>query len=188
MDTTEACAPVLVRAGAWEDARGDAGQQRLGVWLRLLTGALALLLAGIPLIATLLWHERAAFPRAPREDAGDWRRPAGVASTRSDIGRDHCADAIVSRDGGLTIRRVAGDTQRFAVGGPGDQVVVGDWDCDGGATAGLYRPRSGWLYLFDDWPRAGRALTSLPGVATGIIDGVISTAAVGDCDWMQVHP
>jgi hypothetical protein len=33
--------------------------------------------------------------------------------------------------------------------------VLGDWDCDGTDTLGLYRPSTGEVYRFDTWPTSG---------------------------------
>jgi hypothetical protein len=48
--------------------------------------------------------------------------------------------------------RIDGDRQRIAIGEPGDQVVLGDWDCDGADTPGLYRTGGGDVQYFDAWP------------------------------------
>ena len=48
--------------------------------------------------------------------------------------------------------RIDGDRQRIAIGEPGDQLVLGDWDCDGADTPGLYRTRGGDVQYFDVWP------------------------------------
>jgi len=42
---------------------------------------------------------------------------------------------------------LAGDTTRFFYGAPGDLPFVGDWDCDGDETPGLYRQSDGFVYL-----------------------------------------
>ncbi|HET6665103.1 MAG TPA: serine/threonine-protein kinase, partial [Acidimicrobiales bacterium] len=52
----------------------------------------------------------------------------------------------------LTIR-IGGDRQRIAIGEPGDQLVLGDWDCDGVDTPGLYRAAVGDVQYFDAWPQ-----------------------------------
>ncbi|HSJ83612.1 MAG TPA: hypothetical protein VLA91_07310 [Acidimicrobiia bacterium] len=41
----------------------------------------------------------------------------------------------------------AGNTTRFLYGSPGDLPFVGDWDCDGDETPGLYRQSDGFVYL-----------------------------------------
>ena len=40
-----------------------------------------------------------------------------------------------------------GATTRFYYGNPGDLPMVGDWDCDGDETPGLYRQSDGFVYL-----------------------------------------
>ena len=40
-----------------------------------------------------------------------------------------------------------GSTTRFFYGNPGDLPMVGDWDCDGDETPGLYRQSDGFVYL-----------------------------------------
>lgn len=49
--------------------------------------------------------------------------------------------------------------ERFGVGQPGDEAVVGDWDCDGTATPGVVRPATGEVFLFDRWAEPGRPVT-----------------------------
>ena len=40
-----------------------------------------------------------------------------------------------------------GQTTSFSFGNPGDLPMVGDWDCDGDETPGLYRQADGFVYL-----------------------------------------
>ncbi len=40
-----------------------------------------------------------------------------------------------------------GDIASFFYGNPGDVPIVGDWDCDGVATPGMFRPSDGYVYL-----------------------------------------
>ena len=42
---------------------------------------------------------------------------------------------------------LAGNTTKFFYGSPGDLPFVGDWDCDGDETPGLYRQSDGFVYL-----------------------------------------
>ena len=42
---------------------------------------------------------------------------------------------------------LAGNTTHFFYGSPGDLPFVGDWDCDGDETPGLYRQSDGFVYL-----------------------------------------
>lgn len=49
---------------------------------------------------------------------------------------------------------------RYQVGSAGDLVVVGDWDCDGVATASLVRPGDGSVWTFATWAAAGEVVTA----------------------------
>ncbi len=49
-----------------------------------------------------------------------------------------------------------GDILSFFFGNPGDVPLAGDWDCDGIATPGMFRPADGFVYLRN---------SSTPGVA-----------------------
>ena len=42
---------------------------------------------------------------------------------------------------------VSGETTAFFYGNPGDAPMMGDWDCDGVDTPGLYRRSDGYVYL-----------------------------------------
>jgi hypothetical protein len=48
---------------------------------------------------------------------------------------------------------LAGDRKRIGLGEPGDQLILGDWDCDGADTPGLYKPAQGVVQYFDVWPQ-----------------------------------
>jgi hypothetical protein len=45
------------------------------------------------------------------------------------------------------LRTRAGDPASFYFGNPGDYPMVGDWDCNGTDTPGLYRQSDGYVYL-----------------------------------------
>lgn len=49
---------------------------------------------------------------------------------------------------------------RYQVGAAGDLVVVGDWDCDGIATASLVRPADGSVWTFPTWAAAGEVVVA----------------------------
>jgi hypothetical protein len=73
----------------------------------------------------------------------------------ADLDGDGCADGL-SVDGTV----VSGDGRRFQVGEEGDEVVVGDWDCDGSATPALLRPDEGEVFVFTRWARDGADVTA----------------------------
>lgn len=56
---------------------------------------------------------------------------------------------VVDEETGIWHLRDAstGDTTSFYFGDPGDKAFVGDWDCDGVDTPGLYRQSDGYVYL-----------------------------------------
>jgi hypothetical protein len=108
--------------------------------------------------------------------------PAPPPPPAADVDGDRCPDAPRYDDG----VRVAG-TARFGVGGAGDQVVVGRWDCPGPATVALLR-RDGEVFVFDGWAPAGGHVV---GREAGRVDGATSMRAVdvdGDgCDELAVE-
>lgn len=72
-----------------------------------------------------------------------------------DLDADGCPDAVWWSPVDATLHVMtdpsAGNADRFRLGSPGDELVVGDWDCDGTTTPGLYRPASGETFHFDVW-------------------------------------
>jgi eukaryotic-like serine/threonine-protein kinase len=84
----------------------------------------------------------------------------GAVELEGDPERDGCPTVAVYQPetvGGTELMvlsiRIDGDRQRIAIGEPGDQLVLGDWDCDGVDTPGLYRTGAGVVQYFDAWPR-----------------------------------
>ena len=45
------------------------------------------------------------------------------------------------------LRNSGGDVTSFFYGNPGDFPIIGDWDCDGDETPGMYRQSDGFVYL-----------------------------------------
>lgn len=50
--------------------------------------------------------------------------------------------------------RIVVDDRVYEVGLPGDQVVLGDWDCDASATPAVLRPDTGEVFVFGGWAGA----------------------------------
>jgi hypothetical protein len=48
--------------------------------------------------------------------------------------------------------------RRFQLGEPGDQLAMGDWDCDGRDTPALYRASTGEVFVFDAFADSGERL------------------------------
>ena len=102
--------------------------------------------------------ERAAGSPDPPGSAT--ARCPGPGSGLRDVDGDGCAERIR-----ITAGFVSVDGIRYPVGAPGDQVAVGDWDCDGIATVAIVQP-GGRVYLFEDWPQqaplVGTLVAELP--------------------------
>jgi hypothetical protein len=71
---------------------------------------------------------------------------------------------------------------RFSVGVPGDLVVVGDWRCDGYATAAVLRTGTGAVYEFSDWATDAELTAEL----VGRIPGAKSIEPPADCGAISV--
>ncbi|MGH9117376.1 MAG: hypothetical protein ACRD0A_05730, partial [Acidimicrobiales bacterium] len=69
---------------------------------------------------------------------------------------------------------IAVGNDRYQAGAPSDQVVIGDWDCDGVATVALLRSATGEVFVFNSWATARRELSVAP-VAT--VPGAVGAAA-----------
>lgn len=66
--------------------------------------------------------------------------------------------------------------RRWAVGDPGDVVVVGDWDCDGAPTPAILRPGDGGFYVFDRWAGASEVALAR---RIGRFPGAVSASPAG---------
>lgn len=79
------------------------------------------------------------------------RGPSDVTVLEADVDGDGCDDRVTIGGGRVQVT-TAEETAAFAVGEPTDQIVVGDWNCNGTATPVLYRPATGLVYHYDRWP------------------------------------
>jgi hypothetical protein len=84
----------------------------------------------------------------------DWFSPGPLTVTGVDppcpAGKK--CDSVAGVDGGgqwhvWRILAHGAPPSRFFFGNPGDAAFVGDWDCDGVSTPGLYRQSDGYVYL-----------------------------------------
>jgi hypothetical protein len=105
-------------------------------------------------------------PLASDDEGGDCHRnPSGVGGddaqqVEGDVDGDGCTvvgvyEQQVLADGSTTMVlsiELAGEPKRFGMGEPGDQLLLGDWDCDGVDTPGLYRVSRGEVQYFNVWP------------------------------------
>ena len=122
-------------------------------------------------------------------DADATRPPANptpcpsVGGPAADVDGDGCPEALT-----VSGATVDAGVARWTLGEAGDLVAVGDWDCDGEATAALLRPTSGDVFLFSTWAALDAPVTVTPtrrvGGATAIrVEPVgASDAAAGGAD------
>lgn len=80
------------------------------------------------------------------EAAPEVRCPEVRSPLQGDVDGDGCAEPASWSGGVLEVGH-----RRYRVGGAGDHVLLGDWDCDGRDSPALYRPPSGELLLFHGW-------------------------------------
>ena len=102
---------------------------------------------------------------------------------RPGVDGDGCDDPVEWRaaDAEVAYPGADGTVLRFRVGRPGDDLVLGDWDCDGTATAAVVRPETGETFVFDAWAADGETLVAAPGPT--LPDGTAATVAdEGGCD------
>lgn len=118
----------------------------------------------------------------------DITAPPGAAVVTGDFAGDGCQRDAVYADGVLIVALDGGRPRQLRLGRLGDQLLVGDWDCDSDDTPALYRPSTGTVLYFDDWPDRGGTLTSRAPIETGRIGGVaaIEPGAGPGCDTVAV--
>lgn len=98
-----------------------------------------------------------------------------------------CRSWVRSRSGILHVALSGAKPLRLRLGRRGDQVLLGDWDCNGTVTAALYARATGDLHEFDRWPEPGGTLRSTTTRATGIIGGTASVSVSDSgCDGVVV--
>lgn len=157
---------------------------------QLLSGTPSALLAGAlgVGVTALLWSavtpaggaptpaiEKVAVPQEA-DDCEDARSSADL-----DVDGDGCTERV-EIDGNLL--RVAGTTVR--AGRDGDQVVVASLDCTSTARVLLYRPTTGELFAFDDWPSDGRP-ASAQLLWTSANGGALRTTTRLGCRTAELH-
>ena len=123
---------------SWEDGTPDSYQVMpgTGVAVRNATATHAYQIAAQHTITVIITDEEGAFVR---QDA----IPIIVdgSSTLDTVGLVDPATGV------WRLRNVIGTVSTFYYGNPGDYPFVGDWDCNGSETPGLYRQSDGYVYL-----------------------------------------
>jgi hypothetical protein len=124
---------------------------------------------------------------APRADAAghDPAPPAvdatcaPVAPPSADGDGDGCPDAI-----GVTGSAIQVGAVRYRLGADGDDVTVGDWDCDGQATPALVRPSTGEVFVFSQWATVDAPVSLEP---TAVVAGAAGPVPAERCGPLRVR-
>lgn len=115
--------------------------------------------------------------------------PPGVALV-ADIDGGGCPSGARWHDGVLVVSGAGPGERlrRYALGAPGDVVALGDWDCDGRATPGTYRPATGVVTLYGSWPGEGPGLAPDTVRRTPAGGGAEIVAGPDGCDDLRPTP
>ena len=97
----------------------------------------------------LAWRNEAAHAGQSCHTTAQVAPPNGEL-IEADVDGDGCPNVIVRVGSVVTV-----GSDRFVIGHPGDELYIFDWDCDGDATPGVFRPASRRLAVFDSWPEPG---------------------------------
>ena len=102
-----------------------------------------------------------------------------TATGYRDTTGDGCAEQILFGEGFVAV-----DGAHYPVGEAGDQLAVGDWDCDGIATLALVQ-EAGRVYVFESWPDVVPLTGNL--VADLAPPLLLQDAPQGTCNQLVVH-
>jgi hypothetical protein len=81
------------------------------------------------------------------DPSGNWSTGPAVAAVTAPPSPPPTVGLVDTASGTWHLRNSIGVDTAFAYGNPGDFPMVGDWDCDGIDTPGLYRQADGFVYL-----------------------------------------
>jgi hypothetical protein len=87
-------------------------------------------------------------------------------------------------DGTLTIG--GSPSRRFVLGQSGDELLIGDWGCQGASTPAVYRPVTGQVFEWDRWATSGQPVAPATVLDTGIRYGVATVVTSGTTRCEQV--
>src|SRR5262249_10833916 len=112
--------------------------------------------------------------------------PPDPARPIADVDGDGCAEVVVVGSDGT----VSAGGHTFTVAAdPSDQVLVGDWDCDGRATMAVVRLPSGAVDAFAAWPRAadGPLVATRTTEVAGALAAEVAAGPAPGCAAIAVH-
>lgn len=148
--------------------------------------ALPLLAAAVILVVPVLRSPTDPGAEAPAGAVRDtgWGHPAGTGAAPSGQEPPAVPERVWPGEPvtveGTTVRRAG---VAWAAGGPGDVIVIGDWDCDEVPTPGVLRPSTGAFYVFDRWAPEG---TEVEARVAGRMPGAVGARPTG-CGSVVLH-
>ena len=87
------------------------------------------------------------YAATPANTWSTWWARIPIADVTAVIAPGSTVGLVDSSQGRWYLRNAAGEVISFFFGVPGDYPFMGDWDCDGVDTPGLYRQSDGFVYL-----------------------------------------
>lgn len=100
--------------------------------------------------------------------------------------RAHVDDACHAIEVGPGWVEVAG--RHLVVGRAADQLLVGDWDCDGDVTLAVVTAADGAVHVFDRWDLDGPVIAEVAAVLTEASHAEVISTGGGCDDLVVVHP
>ncbi len=137
-------------------------------------GVAAVVIGALALVGALIETNRATSAHDRAEDS-----PATL-HTPTDTLEAHGVD-FDAESGVVT---VLGSGEQFLLAERGDVVAVGDWNCDGTVTPGVWSPGSGEWFAFADW-EPGNTTTGRPLGRSGVLRIEVDLAG---CAAPDLHP
>jgi hypothetical protein len=101
---------------------------------------------------------------------------------RADVDGDGCPERLRFVGGVLDAGAV-----RWAIGGPADDIVSGDWNCDGRATLAFLDRGTGRVYRFDAWPLESMLTVPLIAQVDAATDLRVTHRVEPACDVLTVN-
>jgi hypothetical protein len=101
---------------------------------------------------------------------------------QADVDGDGCPEPLRFADGVLDAGRL-----RWLIAGAVDDVVTGDWNCDGRATLAFLDRRTGAIYRSDSWPNADVVTVPLVAQVEGAFELRVTQRDPSECDLLTVR-
>lgn len=147
--------------------------------------AVSLTLVGVMNVGDASSPKRSGQPATRRQAQPPTSVPSRCAAVsaelRADVDGDGCPERLRLAGGVLE----AGST-RWAIDGSADDVVTGDWDCDGRATLAFLDRETGGVYRFATWSHERIVTVPLVAQVEGATELRVTHPGPPDCDVLTV--